>query len=70
MGWCWSSRIGGLSFGFLTDTDTDADTYGDTSTDSNTDSNTGPDPIKVFQRRVTLEFATPKFLTLNFLTKF
>ena len=23
----------------------------------------GPDPIKVFQRRVTLDFATPKILT-------
>ena len=30
----------------------------------------GPDPIKVFQPKVTLDFATPKFLTWNFLTKF
>ena len=29
----------------------------------------GPDPIKVFQPKVTLDFATPKFLTWNFLTK-
>ena len=30
----------------------------------------GLDPTKVFQYRITLDYATPKFLTYNFLIKF